>query len=81
MKNVLNFLGRLASFDFVGNFFIKKFLDKGGAAAAGIFFKLIAAGHLPPLPGDPSAWETFFAAVIAGLIGALQNQAKHYGHK
>lgn len=81
MKNILNFVGRLASFDFVGNYFFKKWLDKGAAALAGILFKVAAAGHLPPLPGGEDAWTTFLAAVLAGLVGALQNKAKHYGKK
>lgn len=81
MKNILNFFGRLASFDWVGNFFIKKFLDKGAAALVGFLFKLLASGHLPQLPGDQAAWETFIAALLAGLLGALQNAAKHYEEK
>ena len=55
MKNILNFVGRLASFDFVGNFFFKKWLDKGAAALAGILFKIAASGQLPPLPGGQEA--------------------------
>lgn len=81
MKNLLNLVGRLASFDFIGNYFFKKWLDKAGAAAAGLFFKIVASGHLPPLPGDQDAWASFFAVVLAGLVGALQNKAKHYGGK
>lgn len=82
MKNVISLIGRLASFDFVGNFFLKKLLDKGAAALTGILFSPVVTAWLPAaLPGDPAAWETFVAAVLAGVLGGIQNAAKHYAGK
>jgi len=82
MKNILNFIGKALSFDFVQNFAIKKGIAYATAAIVGLLFGPAVAGHLPAaLPGDPAAWTEFVQALLAGLYAAAINAGKHYDVK
>lgn len=80
MKNVLNFIGKALSFDFVETYAVKKGLAVATAAITGLLLGPAVAGHLPAaIPGGPAEWQNFVMATLSALYAAGVNAAKHYG--
>lgn len=83
MKTVLNFLGRLASFDFVEKFFLKK-LSTGSAASlvatiAGLIVKYGLSQYGIAIDPDSHMISVSVDALLTGGALALFNAMKHAG--